>query len=158
MRLGLYRVCWRWNSFNPRYFRWENTNQINRVTPEDISIIKSIRKPENVCRWNWVWVFLEAWGNDRYPSLLSKDMARRRSWYSFKILRCEIQNLFFAANFYDFWPEILTRDPERIYLSRPSGLLQKKMGSFNVNFGRFPCCYCWLYTQTVIIFKVGRVL
>ena len=49
----------------------------------------------------------EASGNDRYPShrlipSLSRDMARRRSQYNFKILRCEIQNMFCAAQFCEF--------------------------------------------------------
>ena len=34
--------------FNPSCFRRENTNQLNPVTPEDVSILKSIRKPESV--------------------------------------------------------------------------------------------------------------
>ena len=48
------------------------------------------RKHCSVCRWHSVWVFLEAWGNDRNPShrqnrSLSRDMACRRSQYKLKI-------------------------------------------------------------------------
>ena len=48
VRLGLYRVCWRRYSLNPFFFCREYTNEINPVTPEGISILKSIRKPGNV--------------------------------------------------------------------------------------------------------------
>ena len=33
---------------NPIFFRREITNQLNTLAPEDISILKSIQKPENV--------------------------------------------------------------------------------------------------------------
>ena len=106
-----------------------------------------------VCRWNSVWAFLEAWGNDLYPSYrlirsLSTDIPCRRSPHKFKILRWETQNLMFAAYFYEFRAEILPRDSKRICLGVQAGTEKKKI--LNAYFGRFQG---WIFFETAILFR-----
>ena len=78
MRLGMYlqHIRWRWIFFGPRFFlriNYESTKF--PVTPEDISILTSIRKPENVVLrmpLNFgVSVFLGAWGHDLDTRLIA---------------------------------------------------------------------------------------
>ena len=77
-----------------------------------------------------MWTFLGGRGNDRHPHPrlirhLSRDTARIRSQYRFKILREETQNPDFAAQIFYFCTEILTRDSKGISLGLQSGSRSK---------------------------------
>ena len=50
--------------------------------------------------------------------------------YKVKILRWATQNPVFAAQFFEFWAELLTRDSQRIFLPRPSLGDQKQNSLF----------------------------
>ena len=87
--------------FQSEFFRREITNRINPVSPEGISILKSIRKPENVVLRMPLKLGCKCYSRHRktidtrlivlFPSL-SRDVARRRSQSNFKNYdaRCKI--------------------------------------------------------------------